>query len=289
MSPFVIAPSDEREVCEYRRLSNRKTIDAQQFEFSASPGTHHIAIWAYYGKERDPSNFPSKPTDTAGCNGFGPNDSYNKSTLAGSSRGGRYAVRFPDGIALRLAPHQPLLLNAHYKNGTPDVMRPEILFNVTPAKRGTVRHHAESLTIGNYDITIPAHATGTLVSEWHAPIDLNVIELASHQHKRGTRFTIERLENGVDTGRIYETTNWETPSELWPTEPMRVRAGDGFRFTCEWKNDDDHLVHFGVTTDDEMCFLTGYYYRDDESGSLPAFPRCFPQDEGLLCAAATVR
>jgi hypothetical protein len=70
---------------------------------------------------------------------------------------------------------------------------------------------------------------------------------------------------------------------------MRVRAGDGFRFTCEWKNDDDHPVHFGVTTDDEMCFVTGYYYRDDESHPLPALPRCFAQDEGLLCVAATVR
>jgi hypothetical protein len=289
MSPFTIPPSGEREVCEYRRLANRKTVDAQEFKFAASPGTHHIAVWAYFGEDRDPSNFPSKPTDSVGCNGFGPADSYNKSTLAGSGRGGSYAVRFPEGIALRLAPHQPVFLNAHYRNGTPDVMRPEIVFNVTPARRGTVRHHAESLTVGNYSIDIPPHSVATLVSEWHAPIDLNVIELASHQHKRGTRFTIERLEGGASTGPIYESTNWETPLELWPDEPMRVRAGDGFRFTCEWKNDDDYPVHFGVTTNDEMCFVTGYYYRDDESATLPAFPRCFPQDEGLLCGATTVR
>ena len=38
-----------------------------------------------------------------------------------------------------------------------------------------------------------------------------------------------------------------------------------------------------------MCFLTGYYYRDDESDTLPLLPRCFDQDEGLLCAATTVR
>jgi hypothetical protein len=116
-----------------------------------------------------------------------------------------------------------------------------------------------------------------------------VIELSSHQHKRGTRVTIERLEGAANMGQIFETTNWETPTELWPPEPMRVRAGDGFRFTCEWKNDEDHPVRFGVTTDDEMCFMTGYYYRDDESKKLPALPRCFTQDEGLLCTAATVR
>ena len=45
---------------------------------------------------------------------------------------------------------------------------------------------------------------------------------------------------------------------------------------------------FGVTTDDEMCFMTGYYYRDDESSPPPQAPSCFLQDRGLLCNATTV-
>ena len=75
----------------------------------------------------------------------------------------------------------------------------------------------------------------------------------------------------------------------WYAPAMRLGPGEGVRFTCDWHNPDDHAVRFGPTTDDEMCFVTGYYYRDDESDTLPLFPRCFDQDEGLLCAATTVR
>ena len=41
-------------------------------------------------------------------------------------------------------------------------------------------------------------------------------------------------------------------------------------------------MHFGPTTEDEMCFVTGYFYPDDES--VPATgPGCVPQGSGLEC------
>jgi len=43
-----------------------------------------------------------------------------------------------------------------------------------------------------------------------------------------------------------------------------------------------------VTTNDEMCFMTGYYYRDDESVPPPSVPNCMLQTSGLLCSATTV-
>jgi hypothetical protein len=64
--------------------------------------------------------------------------------------------------------------------------------------------------------------------------------------------------------------------------PGRLPAGDGLRFTCEWSNPDDHPVRFGVTTEDEMCFVGGYFYPDDEDATVSG-PGCLPQGSGLEC------
>jgi hypothetical protein len=68
----------------------------------------------------------------------------------------------------------------------------------------------------------------------------------------------------------------------WWLHALRLRAGEGFRFTCDWQNPDDHLVHFGVTTEDEMCFVGGYFYPDDDAAN-PTGPGCVPQASGLEC------
>jgi len=289
MGPFVVAPASERETCEYRTLPNRNAMDAQSFELRMSEGSHHFVVWAYLGPDHDPTHFPDKMVDSPGCIGVGPPDAFNRANLFGmqTSRG---RVRFPKGIAVRLAPQQPVLLNAHYKNASlTDPLAPSLVFNIVPARRGSVKHHAESLVVGNIpDISIPPRGHGSLTAEWRAPIALNVIQLSSHQHKRGTGVTIHRLDAaGNDLGEVYATQDWQHPLEVWHADPpMRIPQGEGFRFTCEWENPDDKQVRFGVTTDDEMCFMTGYFYRDDESAPLPRAPGCFPQGAGLLCPLA---
>ena len=55
--------------------------------------------------------------------------------------------------------------------------------------------------------------------------------------------------------------------------------------TCEWSNPRDHTVSFGTETTDEMCFLTGYFYKAEDAPPLPACEHCFcaRSDNGLLC------
>jgi len=288
MGKFTVPPAHEREVCEYRTFPNEKPMDVQQFEFKMNAGTHHFALWAYFGGDRNAADFPKGIAEAPGCIGLGPRDSYQRALLGGAPNT-HELTRFPPGIALRLDPHQPVFLNSHYINAsltTP--LTPDIVFNVVPARKGTVLHHAENMTIGAYDIHIPPLSTASTTADWVVPFDLNVIQLSSHQHKRGTRVRINLAAGGQDMGQIFENDDWDHPYEYWTVTPLRLKQGDVFRFTCDWKNNDDHPVTFGVTTDDEMCFMTGYYYRDDESSPPPQVPSCFLQDRGLLCNATTV-
>ena len=289
MGKFTIPAAREREVCEFRTLPNRKSIDAQEFEFEMTPGSHHFALWAYLGQDRNPADFPQTIVDAPGCIGVGPRDTFDRALLGGAPSP-HEVTRFPPGIAVRLAPHQPVILNSHYINGSPTApLTPKVVFNVSRARPSTIRHHAEQMTIGDYQISIPPLGTASLTGEWIAPFAMNVIQLSSHEHKRGTRVAIHLLSGGQDAGQIFENDDWNHPYEYWPATPIRIEPGDGFRFTCEWKNDDDHPVRFGVTTNDEMCFMVGYYYRDDESVPPPRVPSCLLQTSGLLCSATTVR
>jgi hypothetical protein len=91
--------------------------------------------------------------------------------------------------------------------------------------------------------------------------------------------------SGADLGELVVSDSWEHPTVHWYTQALRIPAGDGIRFTCEWSNPDDVRVHFGVTTEDEMCFVTGYFYPDDDGAKITG-PGCVPQGGGLECFAA---
>jgi len=290
MHKFKIDPGREREVCEFRTTPNRKPMDVQGFRLNMSAGSHHFVLWEYLGTDRNRSDFPTQLVDAPGCVGVGPRGSFAVNANLFGMQTARAHLRFPPGIAVRLEAHAPVFLNAHLRNFSPTKpLTAQVVFNVTPAPKGTVQHHAQALIVGNMrDIYIPPRSSASLTSEWHAPVDLNVVQISTHQHKRGTHTSVHRVDAaGNDMGELFEAETWDHPGERWFNPAFRLQQGEGFRFTCEWQNPDDRLVTFGVTTDDEMCFVTGYFYPDDEA--VPVRGRgCLPQGAGLLCFGAKV-
>jgi len=283
MTPIVVPPGGDREGCEYLVAPNRAAMDVAAFELKVTPGTHHFVAWEYLGKDRDPSDFWSGIRYSPGCVGLGPRDGFaNTGNLFGMLTG-HVRLRFPPGIAVRLAPHAILYGNLHLHNYSTVPINAEAVFNFTPARRGTVRHHAQAFTIGSNDISIPARGDAALTADWHAPAALNLVNISTHEHHRGTLVRVHRIDaGGNDMGELVVSTDWEHPTVRWFPQVLRLQAGEGIRFTCEWSNPDDHPVHFGVTTEDEMCFVGGYFYPDDETVPVTG-PGCVPQGAGLEC------
>jgi hypothetical protein len=297
MHSFTVHAGEDLEVCQYRRLPNKHEMDAQGFELRMPKGAHHFVVWGYNGNVTDDSKFPKGPVETVACTGLGPGDSLMPVNLFGQAIPNA-RVRFPAGVAVRLKPRQQVWLNPHMKNAGSEDFVPDIKFNITPAPKGSVQHHAEFFTVGNIPgINVPAGGDQTLVSEWTVVDDMNVIMVDSHQHRLGTYVSIETEQPDGSFVQLYENTNWEHPYELWPhqEEPwknqggtIRFTKGQKIRFTCKWHNSTTDDVHFGVETTDEMCFMTGYYYRDDESAPRPRYRGCGDQKEGFTCFAPTL-
>jgi len=285
-SEFTVQPGQDLEVCEYRRLPNRRPMDVDGFQLRMPPEAHHFVIWSYGGNLTDDSRFPPGPVPSVGCSGVSPDELIPQVLIPIQTPNSRFG--FPPGIALRVEAHQQVFLNPHLKNFTTSPLRPDIRFNFYKAKKGTVAHYAQGLIVGNItDIHIPAGGEQTLTAEWTAPANLTLIQLATHTHRLGTYANIELVEpDGVTRSLLYENRDWQHPWALWPNPAIRLEKGRKMRITCTWHNTDDHEVRFGPKTTDEMCFILGFYYRDDGDTEPLSGGECVPAKQGLLCPFA---
>ncbi len=283
MESFEVAPSGDREGCEHLVTPNRRPMDVTAFELKATPGTHHFVVWDYLGKDQNPADFWTGIAFSTGCIGSGPQDGIVSTANLFGMLSGRSRFHFPKGVAVRLEPHANVYANLHYHNYGTTPVDTDAVFNFIPARKGTVKHHAQAFTVGTTQFDIPANASASVTGEWHAPADLNIVSVSTHQHRRGTDILVHMIDAaGNDMGPLVDSPNWEHPSVRWFQQAMQLKAGEGFRFTCSWRNTDDHAVRFGVTSEDEMCFVTGYFYLDDDAGTVTG-PGCFPQGSGLEC------
>src|SRR5215470_952286 len=265
MMPFVVPPGVDREGCEYLVAPNRAAMDVSGFELKVTPGTHHFVAWEYLGKDRDPSHFWSGIRYSPGCVGLGPQDGFGSTADLFNMLSGHVRLQFPPGVAVRLEPHAILYGNLHLHN-----------YSSTPI-------HAQAFTVGSPDINIPARGDAALTAEWHTRTDLNIVNISTHEHHRGTLVRAHHVDAaGNDMGELVVSEDWEHPTVQWFPQALRLAAGEGIHFTCEWSNPDDHPVHFGVTTEDEMCFVGGFFYPDDETVPVTG-TGCLPQGAGLEC------
>jgi hypothetical protein len=285
-APYVVGPGEDREWCEYVRAPVKKPMYVSGFEVRMPPGAHHFVVWGYGGDVQDDSKFPAKPVESVGCTGLGPGEIAPRVIIPLQSPNKRFDL--PKGLALRIDPGQQLWLNPHLRNpSATEPITPEIRANFYATKPTAVKHLVEGLIAGNMpDINIPAGGDQRLTAEFTAPVNLNIVFLATHQHRLGTYANIELVDQNGVPQQIYESYRWDHPPDLWPQAPIRLAKGDKMRITCEWHNTDQVPIHFGPNTTDEMCFILGFYYRDDGDTEEIPFGQCLPSASGLLCPLA---
>src|SRR2546427_2428582 len=158
LTPITIAPHSEREVCQLVTLRNRKAMDASQITMAMPGGatytSHHFAVFLYQGDH--PEDIPSGPFDRVGCAGVG--DQVVSPILAFMQRI-RQTIRFPPGVAVALPPHQPLLLNSHYLDGSSEPVTIDCPLNFVAARNRTPSHHTRSFQLATFHIYVPAGKT----------------------------------------------------------------------------------------------------------------------------------
>ena len=126
----------------------------QGVELIATPGTHHFVVWNYLGQDQNPADFWTGIAYATACTGLGPQDGSLDTTgnLSGMLSG-RSRFQFPAGVAVRLEPHANVYANLHYHNYEDTTTHTDAVFNFIPARKGTVKHHAQTFTVGTTEST----------------------------------------------------------------------------------------------------------------------------------------
>jgi hypothetical protein len=280
---YTIQPGEDLEVCEYRRLPNKKPMDVGRFTLRMPAGAHHFAVWTYGGSQTDDTAFARGPIESIGCTGAARDDPYPQLLIPTQSPNTEF--RFPKGVALRIDANEQVFLNPHMKNFDSVPTTPDIRFNLYKARKGTVKHYAEGLTFGNSSaIAVPPHGDQTLTAEWTVPMDITLIHITTHQHLHGTYANVELVsEDGASRSMLVESRDWQHPRSVWLKGGLRLARGRKLRVTCSWHNTEDRTVRFGPETTDEMCYGVGFFYREAGETTPAIGPGCLPSRAGLLC------
>lgn len=182
---------------------------------------------------------------------------------------------FPDGVALRLPGDTVYDLNSHYINLLGDeVLLGETYVNLYTIPEEEVRYEAVEIFVSNREINVPPGATRTAKMDWyiedelerrgHAPdTAVNVFLLTSHMHRHGELFEI----NQMSTGELLHRSVAYDDAPITLYDPRVVlESDDGLTFRCLHNNyDTNEPLQFGLSSEDEMCIIFGYYYIPTES------------------------
>ena len=271
---FGLNNQPEREGCLFVRLPNTEPIYMSGYEIHMRPGSHHFIVYSYNGEacDKDSDNdgtpncldqdsgeaFPPEFIDDIGCNDKGPRDSFQKSFIAGAQTP-TSKVFYPQGIALKLEPHQGLLLNAHYINYYQNTQG-EVLLNINTVPASAVQYEAKIIfdVIANSFISVPPQAVKESRWAWSPSKRSAILGLTSHMHKRGTQFTIDHFgadgadknpANGPmdDQGKrhLYVNNDYADPANLNFASPLILEPGELLSYTCRHDNGMSRPIKMG--------------------------------------------
>ena len=182
-------------------------------------------------------------------------------------------IRFPEGVAMRIAGDTIFDMNSHYVNllGTQPIIG-ETYVNLWTLPPEAVKYEAKGLAASNSDINVPPGTTRKVEGEWTVSnaikllrlqgypdvTELNVFQVTSHMHRHGELFEVFRISTDE---LLHKSVAYDNAPLDQFNPPLKLVVGDGLRFECTHSNfDKDEPIRYGVTSEDEMAIMFGFYY-----------------------------
>lgn len=259
---FDIQPNFERELFTRRMVGNAQDIYVNRFETKMRNGSHHFVAYDFRNKSALPNLNDIRDLRN-------PDNSLNILTalsmsnhvyLAGSQA--QYQdYTFPAGTALLIPAGASLDLNSHFVNKTTSVMTGEAQINFYTVDKSTVKQVVQTLDLSNTNLNLPANTRVTMTKSFTFDKARKILALTSHMHKLGEKFVI-KIKGGTRDGEVvYTSTDWEHPDIITFATPIQLNKGEGLTSEITYNNTTSKAVSFGLTSDDEMGIIFGYYYE----------------------------
>ena len=258
IDPFDIPANFEREVFIRKNTPNTGTVYVNRIQLRGMSNSHHLVVYNFRSALQLPTENVLR--DLRNPNGTINGENIQNHIYMGGGSDVNNDFSLPNGVALKIDPATPLDLNAHYFNKTSYTLKGENYINFYTIPAGSVQNIAKTLDLNNLDITIPAGQRKTITKTFTFNQLTRVVMLTSHFHKLGEKFVI-KIAGGPRNGEIvYTNTDWEHPAYTSYATPIVLQAGEGLTSEVTYFNNTTKTVNFGLTSEDEMNIIFGYYY-----------------------------
>jgi hypothetical protein len=127
---------------------------------------------------------------------------------------------------------------------------------------GSVQKVAKTLNLANQNLNIPARQKIMLTKTFTFDKKISILSLTSHTHQLGEKFVI-KIFGGPRNGEVvYTSSDWHHPLYLNVNPPLVLNPGEGLTSEITYNNTKDRVVKFGLTSEDEMGIIFGYYVEE---------------------------
>ena len=258
---FNIPKNFEREIFVRRNTPNIQPVYVNRLEMKGRSNSHHLVVYSF----RNNTLLPQVDLVRDLRNADGSLNLLTSATMQnhvffGGGTDVNADFSLPPGVALKLDPGTALDLNAHYFNKTSLTLQGENYINFHTVPANNVQYIAKTLDLNNLDIQIPAGQTRTFTKTFTFNTVTRIVMLTSHFHKLGQKFVI-KIAGGARNGEIvYTNTDWEHPLLKSFSTPIVLQAGEGLTSEVTYTNNTSKAVGFGLTSEDEMNIIFGYWY-----------------------------
>lgn len=260
---FEVAANFERELFVRRNVGNTSEIYINRIKLQSRPNSHHMVLYDF----RSSANLPviNQVRDLRNPdNGLNVNtllQMQNHIFLGGGTQANQEFV-FPEGTALLLPANYSMDLNPHYFNKTKDVLYGENYVNLYTTPKAKVKYVVKTIDFNNINLAILPNSKTIISKDFSFNTNVKIVSLTSHTHKYGEKFVI-KIKGGTRDGEVvYENLDWEHPAVVNFTTPISLKKGEGLTSVVTYNNTSNVKLAFGLTSDDEMNIIFGYYYEE---------------------------
>lgn len=259
---FTVAPNFERELFMRRMVGNTGDMYVNRIQIKMRPNSHHFVAYSFSNASYPPLDQVRDLRNADGSLNLTTFLTMQNHVFLAGSQSASYDYTFPAGTALLLPANTSLDMNSHYVNKTTAPIPGEVSMNLYSVDKSKVQTVVQTLNLANQSLNIPANSRVTLSKTFTFNKPRTILALTSHTHKLGEKFVI-KIYGGTRNGEVlYTATDWEHPDILTFKTPVTLKAGEGLISEITYNNTTNKAVGFGLTSEDEMGIIFGYFYEN---------------------------
>jgi hypothetical protein len=250
------------EYCEVAELPGdpSETYTVGAAEFGNGDFSHHLIVTAAApGSEADENLRDLDIGDSVPC--LSAETAFGDGIVSVGGTQTRYSrIDYPAGVGREYHGGQRVVFDYHYYNTSTEPVDARSAFNLHLVDAADVQHLADSFAFSNWLIDTPPGEQRSFVGECRFTQDVRVAGLTRHTHRWGTDYSVWFAGGDRDAEHVFTSVDFQHDVNHTFESPLLMRAGEGFRFECNYDNTQDYRLRFGVNATDEMCILFGLIF-----------------------------